>query len=1020
MRRNYDYNNNRKLYRLKTKKRILFFLTVLFFQSLSHAEARPVYTDYCQMLARDIQGKGHGFLAGNLLYYVGGQASAEWNIIEEETLGFTHPFFRDGRARGIGIVTNQYGAGNNKWGWEFWCRTRGAYGSVLVNGKRYSYPSPKEMIWRPDRHFCRYEIAGVTLKETKFIATNDVLCTIITSDRPVILEFDGHSFVDTRNIPTFDKDPANMPMSRKREAKAEYDMQNNSIHIIEGGTATVKPNWGTPAVEGKMMYDGMSVVISSNANLARSHTIHRDLEKRQVYTFKVPCDNEGIVLVYAMGDGYEEVVLRVKEILVDPHSALAAKTRYMNDLLNYQIPYFRCSDPDIVKVYYYLWSLYYMYFIDVGKGWEQYPHTQTAVNNFMGLHRWDSSVYIPMGSWVVDKEQYGYGNFLAWKAMLPFRKKGGKLPDNFGISWFSPVWGPPAQTFERVWQLYEHSGDLEFLKDAYAFCRELLWADGPGFSSGVGINMIDELIKMAATLRATVDIEHWQMMRKSLMKQLLDKWEIDTANYYGSTTKWKDISQLFPIMCYEMPDEWIDAIVKHWIMNTETGFMGPVPLDIRPPDCIENGVFAVSTISTWFIIEGMFRHHRDAEAIHCTLGHINGMLRDFGYPIAPECWDPDYKPWGDMYYNWDGAMVLLLIERLAGIQYSLPESTFTICDHLPEAWDYIDTIVPVEKDRNIHWVQVKISRNQRDDKVKKTISVKGNPLKKTLIQPWLEGRELLYSKPASQISTHRGHVTFSSQDESNRIISLELGTRQCSLPLLVRITPMERQFVGSVDVELTALMKGSEVRYTIDGTEPTIESLRYTSPVKIRQSTTFKAKAFREGNSAGPLITATFKKAVPRPSEKVPDLTNGLGYKCFTGKWNKLPAFEYVNPIETGTISQFDISCASRDEEFAMEFTGYVKVPTDGIYTFRTRSNDGSRIYIGDTLIVDLNVRMPQLDPLEKYGSIALEAGLHPIRVDYFQHSGRKHLQIFYEGPGLPRQVISPSVLFHKGNKRSE
>ena len=30
-----------------------------------------------------------------------------WLISEEETLGFTHPFFRDGRARGAAIVCDE-------------------------------------------------------------------------------------------------------------------------------------------------------------------------------------------------------------------------------------------------------------------------------------------------------------------------------------------------------------------------------------------------------------------------------------------------------------------------------------------------------------------------------------------------------------------------------------------------------------------------------------------------------------------------------------------------------------------------------------------------------------------------------------------------------------------------------------------------------------------------------------------------------------------------------------------------
>ena len=55
-------------------------------------------------------------------------------------------------------------------------------------------------------------------------------------------------------------------------------------------------------------------------------------------------------------------------------------------------------------MYYYLWAIYLMYYIDVGQGWEMYPHTQTAVNNFLGMHRYDANFQIKVGAWTADKD----------------------------------------------------------------------------------------------------------------------------------------------------------------------------------------------------------------------------------------------------------------------------------------------------------------------------------------------------------------------------------------------------------------------------------------------------------------------------------------------------------------------------------------------------------------------------------------------------------------------------------------
>lgn len=64
-----------------------------------------------------------------------------------------------------------------------------------------------------------------------------------------------------------------------------------------------------------------------------------------------------------------------EQVLANPDKFMSAKSDKMNDILNYEIPYFRCSDDDIVKVYYFLQSLYMMYYTEVGKHNEKYPHT---------------------------------------------------------------------------------------------------------------------------------------------------------------------------------------------------------------------------------------------------------------------------------------------------------------------------------------------------------------------------------------------------------------------------------------------------------------------------------------------------------------------------------------------------------------------------------------------------------------------------------------------------------------------
>jgi len=837
--------------------------------------APPPRTDYCEMLARNIAGRQHGFLAGNHLYYVGGQCDAEWHVTEHETLGFTHPMFRDGRARGHGIVTGAGGTGHDKWGWEFWRRVRTAYGTVIVDGEHCPSPEPRTMIWRPDRQVCTYDVGGVRIEETKFISADDVLCAIITASKPVEIEFDGHSFIHTGFIPTHDGDPAKVRFSQSSTATARFDRDTNAIHVTEGGTIMTKPDWGQPAVEGRLMYDGLSMVLSASEPLDGAQTIERKDDGRQAYRFRCPCTpGRPLVLAMAMGDDYADGADRVKRLLADPQAALDAKTRRVNAWLNREIPYFRCPDADVVQTYYYLWALYYMYFTHTGRGWEQYPHTQTAVNNFMGLHLWDSWAYTAMGAWVADKWAWGHGNVLSWKAMLPFRNKAGALPDNFGVAWYSPgVWMNFVGTVEFAWRQYEQSGDRRFLEAVYDDLYRPLYWTGPQRCFGIEINALDALARMAEALGRTDDAAHWRAMRPGMVRAFRVPWAGRWPDYYaGKGTKHKDIWQLASMMCRQMPDAWARAMVSRWVMNTETGFFGPVPLDVRPPTAPENGVFAVSTISTWLAVEGMFRHGCDAEAVACALGHLRGMVREHGYPVAPECWDPDYRPWGSMYYNWDGAVIPLILERLAGVQYSLPDRTFTVSDHLPDAWRYVEVRVPIVLDGKTAWTRVRIDREAAGGKGRatKTVTVEDCPLKTVLVEPWLEDRACLASEPAPAGPPADGHARFRFDGTSSGSVSLVLGKRERTFNTLAYLTPHGGAFEGTVTVRVENLLPGTTLRYTADGTEPTATSPVCPGTLTFTETTTLTLRAFSDDGTVYRPMTAVYTTvAGPWPSVPV-------------------------------------------------------------------------------------------------------------------------------------------------------
>lgn len=71
-----------------------------------------------------------------------------------------------------------------------------------------------------------------------------------------------------------------------------------------------------------------------------------------------------------------------------------------------------------------------------------------------------------------------------------------------------------------------------------------------------------------------------------------------------------------------------------------------------------------------------------------------------------------------------------------------------------------------------------------------------------------------------------------------------------------------------------------------------------------------------------------------------------------------------------------------RFEWFAIDYSGRFWVEKPGLYQFALTSDDGSKLYIDDELIIDNDgVHAPEV----KMGRIGLSGGIHRIRVSYFQ-----------------------------------
>jgi hypothetical protein len=138
---------------------------------------------------------------------------------------------------------------------------------------------------------------------------------------------------------------------------------------------------------------------------------------------------------------------------------------------------------------------------------------------------------------------------------------------------------------------------------------------------------------------------------------------------------------------------------------------------------------------------------------------------------------------------------------------------------------------------------------------------------------------------------------------------------------------------------------------------------------------------------------------------------SGVDYEYFEGTWNNLPDFDVLIPVAEDIVDNFDITPRNQDNNFGFRFTALIEVPVNGTYTFYTTSDDGSQLFINDSLVVD-NDGLHGM--VESSGSIYLDAGRHPITVTFFENGGGEGLIVSYDGPGIPKTVIPDEVLWRR------
>jgi hypothetical protein len=161
----------------------------------------------------------------------------------------------------------------------------------------------------------------------------------------------------------------------------------------------------------------------------------------------------------------------------------------------------------------------------------------------------------------------------------------------------------------------------------------------------------------------------------------------------------------------------------------------------------------------------------------------------------------------------------------------------------------------------------------------------------------------------------------------------------------------------------------------------------------IHKSSRISLKIKNEEGQSTMEESVHYEKCQPQKATKLRKPKSGLEFQYYEGTWEKIPDFSNLKALKTGIMNDWLVGdVAMREDQFAVVLTGYFYAPKEGMYVFRTRSDDASRLLINNEVVVNQD-----LDPKNSFGvgAIALQTGYHKVTIQFLERFGNERLRVY-------------------------
>lgn len=202
-------------------------------------------------------------------------------------------------------------------------------------------------------------------------------------------------------------------------------------------------------------------------------------------------------------------------------------------------------------------------------------------------------------------------------------------------------------------------------------------------------------------------------------------------------------------------------------------------------------------------------------------------------------------------------------------------------------------------------------------------------------------------------------------------------------------------------------VSGATIRYTMDGTVPTASSPTYSGPIPVTKPAVIKAAIFRPGGAMSEVTTISAVSIQPDTTPKKP----GVSWRVIEGNFKKCPEPSAFSGVSSKNVSEISVGDHAGKDHFAVMVEGFIRIPTDGEFTFYLGSDDGSKMWIDGNLVIDNDGPHGYA---EKRLKMRLPAGDYPFRIVMYEGDGAESLKLWVEGAAMPKSQVPSSMLWSK------